>query len=356
MKDIIIQGAGFADNFGDVLFYDIFIKEAMSQGINIDFFSTNEKVTKHLPLNEKNNSKSKLSKLMRSEGIVFIGGGYMGEQPYKSKVLRYRWGLSTIKNILGVGLLGVLFNKRIIVIGVGSGPVSNPLTRWVIRRICNKADHVLARDQESYEALKKMKVKNDSFIVTTDTVLALGKYYTPTSFDFGAEKIVTLHLSESPDVCEKSKTVVEDLTRFLKENPDYGLVAITDHNTDGQVRAIHYLENVFEEDVLIHKYESPTQLINVLYSSDLIITNKLHVGIVAAVLGKSVVSLPNHPKVKGFFKQIGEAGRCIDFKKIGLGDVYPLLDKYKNKPIEINGKLIEKADMNIDYFRKFVRE
>jgi len=352
MKDILIQGNG-ADNFGDVLFYDIFVKEALSQGVNVDFFSIHEQVLKHLPLAGDGSPKKKLSKLIQSDGIVFIGGGYMGEQPYKSKIRRYRWGLSTIKNILGVGFFGVILGKRIIIIGVGAGVVSNPLTRWVIRRICNKSDHVLARDQESYEALKKMKVKNTNFIVTTDTVLALKKYYTPISLDLGADKILTLHLSESPDICEKSRIVIEDTTRFLKENLDYCLVAITDNNISGQNRAINYLENVFEEEVLIHKYEHPTQLINVLNSSDLIITNKLHVGIVSAALGKSVVAFPNHPKVEGFYKQIGESERCIDFKEVKLGDVYSLLDKYKNKPIKISDELIWKADLNIDYFREF---
>lgn len=353
MKNIIIQGAGFADNFGDVLFYDIFSREALNRNVNVNLFGVNPKVLRHLKVSESNNKKN-LKSILNSDGIVFIGGGYMGEQPYNSIIKLYRWGFSTVKNILYLGILGIIFKKKIIVIGVGAGNITNIITRKIIKLICNHSEKTIVRDIESYEALIRNGVKAEQLEVTTDTALALSKYY---SIDNNYERIksITLHISESYEICENTRILIEDIDRFLDEFPEYKLNAITDHNGGGQDRAIESLKKRFGEKVSIYRYESPEQLINKLNTFDIVITNKLHIGIVSSALGKNVISLANHPKVKRFFKQIGYQERCIDFKDINSGVVYNLLIKCRNKDIKIQNHIVNKAYENINYFRDFIK-
>src|SRR5690625_4105102 len=101
MKKIIIQGAGFADNFGDVLFYDIFLKESNQNNVKVDLLNISKQVKQHLEYTEESNN-TVINRIKESDGIVFIGGGYLGEPPHVSKYKKYRWGLSKIKDILYV--------------------------------------------------------------------------------------------------------------------------------------------------------------------------------------------------------------------------------------------------------------
>ncbi|WP_418223290.1 polysaccharide pyruvyl transferase family protein [Clostridium isatidis] len=351
MNNIIIQGAGFTDNFGDVLFYDIFIKESNKYNINVDILKTDEKVLQHL--NIKVNKENVIRKLIKADGIVFVGGGYMGEQPYKEKFKLYKWGFSAIKNILYVGILGVLFRKKIIVIGVGAGPVTNPITRYIIKKICNYSEKTIVRDKESYEFLKSIMVKEEKLDITADTVLALHKYYNLKKINRN-NKTITLHLSDSYKNNEKINFIVKDVEKYLEKYPEYRLKAITDHNGGGQDIAIKDLKEKFQDKINICKYESPNQLINELNISDVVITNKLHVGIVSSTLGKSVFSIANHPKTKRFFTQIGYGNRCIISSELKEGDLFNLMDSYNNQKIKINKDTIDKAYKNIEYFRKFI--
>ena len=51
-------------------------------------------------------------------------------------------------------------------------------------------------------------------------------------------------------------------------------------------------------------YSSPIQLLDVIEKCDLIITTKLHVGIVASISSKHLISIANHPKIERFYNQL----------------------------------------------------
>lgn len=352
MDKIIIQGAGFADNFGDVLFYDIFLKESISQNIEVDLINISDSVKSHLKYTH-NGSKKVIRRIIETDGIVFIGGGYLGEPTHASKKEKLRWGLSKIKHILYVGILGMIFRKKIIFIGAGAGPISNPITKWVVKILANYSEKAIVRDKESYKFLKKIGVKNEKIKQTADTAILLKNYYNINASDKN-EKSIVVHFSESPEYSEKATLLMNDVDRFMIENPEYHLKAITDHNGGGQNRAIEYLEKKYKDKVETHIYKSPESLINFLNQSSVVITNKLHIAIVSTTLNKSVISVPYHSKVKRYFKQINQSDRCISFHELEEGNVKSLLDKFHDKPIELSDEMFQMAEQNISYFNKFV--
>lgn len=353
MNRIIIQGAGFADNFGDVLFYDIFLRESERENVEVDLINISEKVKRHLSY--KNVKKENLIKrIKKADGIVFIGGGYFGEPPHLKNFQKFKWGIATIKNILYIGILAMLFRKKIIVIGVGAGPISNFLTKWIVKMIANYSEKTIVRDVESYEFLKKIGVNESKLFESTDTALILKNYYKIKDTKENDAKSIVLHLSKNPRKSPETMMIVQEVEDFISKNPRYKIKAITDHNSLDQIETIDYLELRFKGKIETHIYKSPEGLINFLNNASVVITNKLHIAIVSATLGKSVISVPYHAKVKRFFNQINQQERCILLNDLKKGHISTLLEKFHETPIILDSSLIDKAICNINYFRKFI--
>jgi|SRR5690625_4329674 len=354
MKKIIIQGAGFADNFGDVLFYDIFLKESNQNNVKVDLLNISKQVKQHLEYTEESNN-TVINRIKESDGIVFIGGGYLGEPPHVSKYKKYRWGLSKIKDILYVAMLGMYFRKKIIIIGPGAGPISNPITKLIVKKMGNYSQKTMVRDRESYNFLKSIGVRESQLIETVDTAILIKNYYNIVEND-NNEKSLVVHLSESPEKSDTTMMLLQEIENFLKNHPEYHLKAITDHNGGGQDRAIAFLKQKYGDKVECHLYEDPEKLLNFLNNSSIVITNKLHIAIVSTVLGKSVLSIPTHQKVLRYFKQINETERCVPYSDIRKNELSNLLEKYHDKKINLDTSVYDKAKINIEFFNKFIKD
>ena len=97
-----------------------------------------------------------------------------------------------------------------------------------------------------------------------------------------------------------------------------------------------------------YQYTSAWQLCSLLNRCDLIITAKLHVGIVGSSLGKSCISFPIHAyKTKRFYEQINEDGRCIMLDRANKEVVYQQLLTYYQRPILIPQNLRRLAAENL---------
>jgi polysaccharide pyruvyl transferase WcaK-like protein len=84
-----------------------------------------------------------------------------------------------------------------------------------------------------------------------------------------------------------------------------------------------------------------------------IITTKLHVGIVGAALGKTVLSFSGDQKIKRFYKQIGAPERCVELDDLNYKKASYQLDAYlRANPINIDSqrKLAEKALQEVSDF------
>ena len=89
---------------------------------------------------------------------------------------------------------------------------------------------------------------------------------------------------------------------------------------------------------------------------DTVVTLKLHVGAIAASLGKSVIAFPVHwDKVHNFYRSINEIDRCVHISKINKKIVYDQLIKYYDKPIKINENTRKKADKYYDILNKICK-
>ena len=117
---------------------------------------------------------------------------------------------------------------------------------------------------------------------------------------------------------------------------------------DKIVRAINI--NTPYANTVGYKYSTSHDLVSLLNECDLVITTKLHVGILSASLGKSVLAFPTHrEKVERYYKQIGESGRCLSLKKVNYDIVFNMLENYHDKKIVLSNEILKKAMKNLEY-------
>ena len=98
--------------------------------------------------------------------------------------------------------------------------------------------------------------------------------------------------------------------------------------------------------MLAYNYSEPDDLCALLNRCNLILTYKLHVGIISATLGRSVIAVSKHEKIQRYYKQIGEQDRCVDF----VGCTSELLEgkvaRYYGKGISLNQQILNQAYEN----------
>ena len=81
-------------------------------------------------------------------------------------------------------------------------------------------------------------------------------------------------------------------------------------------------------DALRFRYDDPYEAISVIDSASCVLTCKLHVGVVATMLGSSVICAAEHPeKSKRFYKYIGCPERCFSLYETSSQGIADAMEK-----------------------------
>ena len=122
---------------------------------------------------------------------------------------------------------------------------------------------------------------------------------------------------------------------------------------------ISVMENVRgyiqSNNVILNTYSNPVSLCGVLDECSVIVTTKLHVGIVGAHLGKSVISFSGHTsKIKRLYEQLGLDDRSIPLNTLNTESGLSMLEKYYDKPITVDKEIIDSAKNNFKILNDFI--
>lgn len=352
-KTVLIHGAINTSNFGDVLFASLFYNRlSKDESRDVYFVEAPEYGVGEFVRNEIQYKKHiSWKKMISADVLVYMSGGYFGDDKKSVRLSIRRFFRYTI-----IGLIFIIRNKTIVVSGVGGGPVFNRGLRSIFVNILNHSKIITMRDAESASYFKKNGVVKP-ILVTADTALSITQESLPEIANrevkcWFAEnenrKSIFFHLSTDAETDELiSEKVVPNVLKFLDRNKEYKLIIGMDGYYDYHgTKTYGILEKV---DFFEYQYSSAWQLCSVLNKVDIVLTYKLHVGIVASALGKSIISYPIHKyKTQRFYQQIGESERCVPLKEIDGDSLYDMLELYKNKSISISKDIREKARYNLD--------
>lgn len=358
---VILHGATNGSNFGDFLFAKMFYSKLESINPDNNLFYEFPKLgigkfyRKYIPYTKK----QRISDIYKADLLVYFSGGYFGERTnsIKETILRYF-------RYFALGQFFLRKKKKIAIIGVGGGPITNSFLRRVICKIMNNAEIVIVRDQTTADYFKKYGVKRE-IIVTTDTVLSFDVDSIPpidnkiknTLLNNNKKKIL-LHMYGNKEIDEKiNKKVVSNLNSFIAKHIDYSVYITYDGVQKNRKKYKDTYDLIETDNKYYYEYSDPMQFCSFLKEMDLIITPKLHVGIFSYILSKSILSFPMHPgKTKRFYEMIGEKNRCIALNEVQGDEVYDLLEKYHNIDIKKNEELIKKAKSNLEALSKIVKD
>lgn len=337
MKKIYLHGSFMNDNFGDYLLFKVvsdWIYEVDKKNTILSYNVSSK--YDNLVNFQRCSAKSAINE---SDIIVLCGGGYLGE-PNNNKL---RWTINFIKNH-GTQFLRIVRSKKpYIIIGVGAGPQTSYICKCITKKLCNGAEVVSVRDVESKEFLKKIGVKKNVEVVPDIVMSTTTNYLKMDDLKKNSDnqvlediKTVLIHLTSRVSV--KNNFLVNDIKRYAEENENIKFIISSDQGREVlKERNRFWAKLLSGKDVEIYDYRDPSELLTVINKSDIIITDKLHVGIVATRLYKKVISIAGHSKTKRFYKQIGRSQFTKDNKDIKSGEIYSLIkncDSMNNEQVD----------------------
>ena len=273
------------------------------------------------------------------DAAIFGGGGYIATK---------RIGLRAYRLLLFTHLRPMLKAKRkkipYAIVGLGAGPIHDPILQKITKNALDGADLIIVRNQESKNYLKKYGVKNE-IIVTTDLALDFTTDIINEKDREMAEKLMAglpqgrrifLHInlyniSETPknDIERGCSELVKDIVKYAEKNTDAVFILGSDYESIQCDRINKMISKMLPigRSIIIKQYE-PFQLAAILSQVDVVITTKLHVGIVATSLNKTVLSFSGDQKIKRFYRQIGASDRCLELNTLKNGDAFKQLEKF----------------------------
>jgi len=317
-KIIAVHGSYYGRNFGDTLILKIvadWVKDADPEMVvELPYVASDAEEIEILGVAKGFSGFSSLS------GVIFGPGGYFGEPP-KPFFQKLKWSAKCYKRHLSWLKRIHKYNIPYLIVGVGVGPISNVLLRRQVVKLFEGARLISVRDDVSKTFLVRWGVDPDRISVVPDVATTLR------AASMGSQKSakkIALHL---PDV-DQFVDSVNDVYEFVNDIADkYEIYIIEDGEGQLGNRNSGLLRALSERDYHLVYYEGPDKLLQKIEEMDVVLTTKLHVGIVGYALNKPVISIPMHTKTKRFYLQVGRNKYCVSPEKVSLNVLRGLFEE-----------------------------
>lgn len=292
---IALWGSYSEGNFGDDLMALAFARTCIDQGATVSGFCVPESFARHGIA-----KADTLTELLRQADLCVIGGGefLFRSAPLKRLLRSYfrRFEVSCADLADAVERATV----PLAAVSVGGDGTTHFQRLSRDRRRLFGSRHLISATVRLPSDLQTLSRLGNRAAYFPDALLA-----TPLLFPFrneGARKTlrVGLNLHRSLGI-----SFVERLREHLKGRADVELVAIRSHSErsghDYELAAAD-VDGAIEE----HRYLDPIDTSRFLSSLDVVVSSKLHVGVVALAYGARFISFGGKPKARSFVATIGE--------------------------------------------------
>lgn len=347
---ILVVGATYMDNFGDMLFAKLIMEKLNGKSENRFYLMSDfcRDFVGSENLSEFN--------IKDADALLYMPGGYLGDRSDTSLYTTYLW----FKRYFPIGLYYLTKRKPLMILAVDAGPCKYFFMRKIIKQICKGAVRVVVRNEDSKDFLvNKIGISSEAVVVTSDYAQTLINYPLPPEPELECrkpdKKRIMLHINECEDARKK---IIPALEKFYVAHPgEYTIVVASDQHYKSEGKTYEEVKKFAGDDSVFYRYGDPMELCAVIKSCECVITYKLHVGIVAATYSRSVIPVPQHyKKVIKYYRQIGYGERVIPLKDATVEKVFDSLELYADKPIVLSDEIYEKAKQNDVYLDEFIEQ
>jgi polysaccharide pyruvyl transferase WcaK-like protein len=317
-KLVAVHGSYFVNNFGDTLLVKMLCDKISGLVGRDNVFLA---VAAH---EEEQNSIGypvlPISKRAKVSHLVYSGGGYFGE-PNENILGKIKWSIRNYKRHLK--WVSDFSAARIGIFGVGLGPISIGIYRNAVKQLFARSNVILVRDVESLEFVKKYKFSISNVYQCVDLALSLRR-----SALSGREGLA-IHVG---DLNEREIRIILLSIQQMKSLSELNNIDVLFDNPGMYKEKIlaKYRKAAesadFKGRLNFLPYSGCEAMIDRLNSYGLVLTSKLHVGIVTIALGGRCISIPAHQKTSRLYKQLRIDKFCVERKDLS---VEVLADKIK---------------------------
>ncbi|HNB53516.1 MAG TPA: polysaccharide pyruvyl transferase family protein [Anaerolineales bacterium] len=263
--------------------------------------------------------KSHLPKLIFQSDLVFFGGGGILKELYAS-VGRNRY--ATLFMILAiVTFANLIARKPIIMSNIGIGPVNTPFGMFLARLILRQVQYVSVRDQKSYDNCLRLNILPPKAELVADAVFVHDPAFfvprpQPQVKDTPLKIALNLNYDiENPESWERFLAqLARGLTLVHQQRPleihalpmQAGFKAHTDLELLNE-----FSTRLPDIPMFAHEPATPQDIGQIIAECDIIVAERLHTCITAAVIGKPFLPLIYDVKVR-------EMAKMLEMEDFGL--------------------------------------
>jgi polysaccharide pyruvyl transferase WcaK-like protein len=263
--------------------------------------------------------------------VVFNGGGYFSEKPLegsniaKRLLLKQAWGVRNYDLYGGMLNAARRFGKPILASGIEVGPISSPLLRSAVHSLFMYSCFSSVRNHESLQYLGQLGCCTKHIRVAPDSALSIQRCVSSNGLALNLSKPghlrIGVHLHQLKRYND-AQIIANIVNAVIKQSNSTFCEVVYLHDQTKQnvspersMRAERQLTELLPQLQTIH-FTSPAKLIDELHKCHLLLTTKLHCGIVSRSIGMPVLSIPSHPKTSRFYEYIGERFRCTRIQEL----------------------------------------
>lgn len=264
-----------------------------------------------------------LLKHLRRADVVVFGGGSIIKELYAS-VGRNRY--ATMAMILAIVVFAKWIARApIAMLNIGVGPIQSAPGRWLARLILGQVDLLTVRDPGSYALCRSIGVDASRVKLGTDAVFSvtgewlLGAEPSPSLRPAGGPLRIALNLNfdiENPDNWEHFQTELAAALRDLAARHDLEIHGLP-MQSRGKERDDATILRSFaarspEVRFVEHDLRSPADVARLINGCDLLVSERLHAIVMAAILGVPAFVLAYDVKVRELASTLGLDESCLD--------------------------------------------
>lgn len=328
MKIFLLGYYGYG-NFGD---------ELMRKGIEDFFQKFNIQYRLALP---KRISKETLSRfnifeiieaIYESDITIYGGGGLLQDITSLKSFLYYA---SIIK-------LSFLFQKPVILFGNSLGPVKNKFNRFLLRKILqNSKTYFFSRDLISYKYAKHINAENTK--LSCDPSI---RYLKKISLEElkQSQEIELLLIPQQKKFSEQTEYIQQ---YDILKNYFSKIKVCPAQKTDEKIAKL-IADRLGAEAYL--NIDNVDNIISLILSSNLVISERFHPSVVAAYFGIPFISVENSKSVRFFRKYTSRK----DFFANSILDIPKRIEIVKNEPLNLKNEMDNEADKSFNELYKLM--
>jgi len=279
-------------------------------------------------------------------GVFLSGGGTLFQNATSSRSFWYYLGLTA---------LALLFGKKVMVFAQGFGPLRGRVNRAAARWVLDRVHLITLRDQDSYDELKKLGVRNPHVYVTADPTFCLQN-----SGPAEGRKLLGLEgvpvgkplvgvalrsLGRWPGDEKEFVKLLAGLLDKLKTKHGFEPVFLLFQCPEDMSETKKVYDSMKERGHIVFKILRPEEMLSLFAGFRFVIGMRLHALVFAAENGVPFLALSYDPKVAAFAKAVGQP--YLDLAEIGRLEAV----MEQTKPLAVaREELVVQARRNFELF------